>query len=92
MPRKSFYLGCRGKDLYEIGRDPRFFEKGKGFAFKDFVCDVHPKHVLHIMGLMLGPGDIVKLKINTQKIGILTDKEREEIKTWKISRSQKSPR
>lgn len=91
MPRKGVYLGCSRSGMYEMGRDPRYFEKGLGFAWKDFLCDVHRKHVEQVMGLTLNPGDIVKLKIKTQKVVLLTDKEKEEINTWKISRSQKNP-
>lgn len=90
MARKAFYLGCSRVGFYEIGRDPNYFEKFKGFAFKDFVCDVHPKHVEQVMGLVLRPGDIFKLKINTQKVVPLTQKEREEVKAWKTSGSRKN--
>jgi|OpeIllAssembly_1097287.scaffolds.fasta_scaffold474007_2 hypothetical protein len=92
MPRKSYFLGCRRVGRYEIGRDPRFFEASMGFAWKDFLCELDHRIVEDIWKITLKPGELVRLKLGTQKAIPLTEEEKEEISKWKSSSTQRKTR
>lgn len=88
MPRRSYYIGCSRVDFYEVGRDPRFFEKGMGFAWKYFLANLAPKFVKEVLQLDMKPGEIRRItKLGSLKTRPLTTEEQEEIRTWKKTSS-----
>lgn len=91
MAQRSYYIGCRQANYYEVGHDPHFFEKGLGFAWKYFLCELDTKFVEKVMKLDMIPGELRRIKLGSMKTTPLTEEEWRRIQEWKKGRSSTAP-
>jgi hypothetical protein len=84
VARKGWYIGKTRVGWYEVGRDPKFFEKWQGFRYKDFVCDLPKDFVEKVLKPPpMEVGDVVRIKPGSLKLISLTKHEKEELEKWK---------